>query len=102
VGTATASRIFRRPLDLVHDRQRRIDESRSRLASALQGHLRDRRRRIEVLAGQLDALSPLKVLGRGYSLTRMDGRVVTHAEQVAAGDELETLLFEGRLRSRVL
>lgn len=55
------------------------------------------------LAAALEAYSPLKVLGRGYSLTTRveDGRPVTDADDVAIGDELETRLARGRLRTRV-
>ena len=97
-----ASRVFRRPLDLIDERQLRLDDGRQRLGAALGARLQERRGRIEVLAAELDALSPLKVLGRGYSVTRKDGTVVTRATQVSAGDELETLLAEGKLRSRAL
>ena len=53
-------------------------------------------------AGRLDSLSPLAVLGRGYSLTRMpDGTIVRRASQVTPGDAVEVLLNEGRLDCRV-
>ena len=96
------SRVFRRPRDLIDERQLRLDDGRQRLGAALGTRLQERRGRVEVLAAELDALSPLKVLGRGYSVTRKDGTVVTRATQVSAGDELETLLAEGKLRSRAL
>ena len=49
------------------------------------------------------SLSPLAVLGRGYSLTRRldDDRVVRRASQVAVGERLRTRLAEGELTSRV-
>jgi exodeoxyribonuclease VII large subunit len=59
-------------------------------------------RRFRVLAGKLDGLSPLAVLGRGYSLTRTEaGQIVRRAGQVAAGDTVDVLLHEGRLGCRV-
>jgi len=51
---------------------------------------------------QLLALGPLNVLRRGFSVLRKsDGSVVRNASEVAAGDELEALLYRGRLRVRV-
>ena len=48
-----------------------------------------RRQRYEGLQGRLDALSPLKVLGRGYSVTFDErGHVVQSAAQVVAGERL--------------
>src|SRR5207245_94461 len=52
--------------------------------------------------GRLDSLSPLAVLGRGYSLTRTpEGGIVRSARQVRAGDALSVLLHEGSLDCRV-
>ena len=61
------------------------------------------RQRTESFARSLDALSPLKVLGRGYSITRRldTGAVIRAAADVAAGESVETILASGRLISRV-
>jgi exodeoxyribonuclease VII large subunit len=60
------------------------------------------RHRLGADAGRLDSLSPLAVLGRGYSLTRTpDGRIVRAAREVAAGDTVRVLLHEGSLDCRV-
>lgn len=62
-------------------------------------------RRIELAARSLEAVSPLKVLARGYSTTATleDGERhgLTRAADVQVGDELETRLASGSLRSRV-
>jgi exodeoxyribonuclease VII large subunit len=60
------------------------------------------RHRLRVAAGQLDSLSPLAVLARGYSLTRTaDGAIVRSARQVRAGEDVKVLLHEGRLDCRI-
>jgi exodeoxyribonuclease VII large subunit len=52
--------------------------------------------------GQLDSLSPLAVLGRGYSLTRLaSGAIVRSAAQTRPGDAIEILLHRGALDARV-
>jgi len=53
-------------------------------------------------AGRLDSLSPLAVLGRGYSLTRTPtGRIVRSWREVTAGDAVRVLLHEGSLDCRI-
>jgi len=48
--------------------------------------------------GQLDSLSPLSVLRRGYSLTRLpSGAIVRSGRQVGPGHPVEVLLHEGTL-----
>jgi exodeoxyribonuclease VII large subunit len=53
-------------------------------------------------ARHLDALDPARVLARGFSVTRtLDGRAVTAAGELAAGDLLVTQLADGEVTSRV-
>lgn len=53
-------------------------------------------------AATLDALSPLKVLSRGYSLTRDEGgHVITSASQVGVGSRVSVTLAEGSVSARV-
>jgi exodeoxyribonuclease VII large subunit len=56
-----------------------------------------------VTAASLDALSPLAVLKRGYSIAQDEqGRLVREARSVGVGDHLRLQLAEGSLRCRVL
>jgi len=77
------------------------------LASLLQA---DARRRIEnaqaklrQAAASLEALSPVAILGRGYSITRLESsdEIVREAAQAKPGDRIVTRLGSGRLVSRV-
>jgi exodeoxyribonuclease VII large subunit len=94
---------FRNPLERIREEERRLDEWGGRLLRALRQRLETARRRLEGEAARLEALSPLKVLGRGYSLTRRvdDLSVVRSAGQVRAGDWVVTLVHDGRIISRV-
>jgi exodeoxyribonuclease VII large subunit len=94
---------------LVHPARRlregalRLGEIRQRLAAAA---LRARERagaRLSGLAGRLDALSPLAVLARGYSLTvrESDGAIVRAAGQAPPGEAILVRLARGHLRATV-
>ncbi len=97
------SRTLSQPLDLVHVRSRRLDELNDRLQQAAARGLKAGHERIGRFAGQLESLSPLAVLGRGYSLTTdSDGGLVTSHTEVAAGDRLMTRLQRGMIESEVL
>jgi exodeoxyribonuclease VII large subunit len=98
-----ARRPFRFPYDGIRQRQQRCDELAGRLTRAIWTRLRDGNHRLATLAGRTEALSPLNVLARGYSLTtRDDGQsVVRRADEVAVGDRLVTRLARGRVTSRV-
>lgn len=92
------------------DPTRGIDQLRSRLDEVWERLILAQRNRqargqaeLSRLAGTLDALSPLKVLSRGYSITLdpRTGAVIRTAHQVQSGDSIETRLESGRLISRV-
>ena len=73
------------------------------IAERMRNGLLRRRTGLERLAASLEALSPLKVLARGYSVTRTAaGRLVTRPPQVASGEEIRTTLEGGEIRSRVV
>ena len=103
VGTLAASRALARPLELVHDRERTVDELSDRLRRAVQRQTERARHRLEALGGTIDALSPLKVLSRGYSLSyrAATGEIVRRASDVHVGERIETRLAQGRLTSIV-
>ncbi len=96
-------RVFAYPLERLRDRERRLDEMEERLRRAMFQRFAVARQRTDADAARLQALSPLNVLARGYSLTRTeDGRRVVHrAAQVKVGDQIEVLLGDGRLLAGV-
>lgn len=96
-------RAFLAPLDRVHDQERRLDDWDERLNRVLQFRLQKDRQRVDALAGQLESLSPLNVLARGYSLTRSlpGGQVVRSIGQIDVGQPIEILLPDGRLVAQV-
>jgi exodeoxyribonuclease VII large subunit len=76
-------------------------DGRLRTAIALRRHHAERR--AATLAAQLDALSPLAVLGRGYALCWNESRtgIIRSSAQVRAGDHVRVTLAEGELGCRV-
>jgi len=103
VDALAGSRALARPLELVHDRERTIDELADRLRRAIRRQVERARHRVEAIGGTIDALSPLKVLSRGYSLTRCEatGEIPRRASDVRIGERIETRLARGRLTSVV-
>ncbi|MBI3861256.1 MAG: exodeoxyribonuclease VII large subunit [Planctomycetia bacterium] len=96
-------RVLTKPTERLHDLSRQIDEIEIRANRAIRQRLKQIREQLAANGGRLDALSPLKVLERGYSVTRLaaSAEVVRSTGQAKPGDLLETLLQSGRLTSRV-
>ena len=96
-------RVFRRPLERIQNLQRKLDDLSARCHRAVGNRLAQSRQKTDWLAARLNSLSPLAVLGRGYSLTQrvVDGKVVHDAGEVAVGDLIDTRFARGRVISRV-
>ncbi|MBI5506657.1 MAG: exodeoxyribonuclease VII large subunit [Deltaproteobacteria bacterium] len=81
----------------------RIQLAATRLDRAMRSRLSGQAGRLAALGSKLDALSPLAVLGRGYSLAaRADGSLVRSAEQLQVGETLALRFHAGRARAQVL
>ncbi len=79
-----------------------LAQLRGRLVAGGGHSIKASRHRFEISVGRLESLSPLAVLGRGYSLTRLSsGAVVRRAVQAPPGAAIEILLHEGSLDARV-
>jgi exodeoxyribonuclease VII large subunit len=95
-------RCFRAPLDRVGEERFRLQGWDDRLARAARQRVENGRDRLGALSARLEALSPLNVLARGYSLTRReDGSVVRDPEQVRPGERVVIQVQRGRLVGRI-
>ncbi|NLK88698.1 MAG: exodeoxyribonuclease VII large subunit [Clostridiaceae bacterium] len=92
-----ASRILRRPLEITDRRRLDVDRLVQRLVTVMQTQVRQAERRFSILSGKLDALSPLKVLARGYGVvTRTaDNSVLLSTALVKPGENIEVWLRDG-------
>jgi exodeoxyribonuclease VII large subunit len=87
----------------VAERRERVGRAALRLAALAEDRLHRARAEWHRHAGKLEALSPLGVLARGYSLVwDADGRrLLRSAQDVAVGDSVSITLHDGRLRAAV-
>jgi exodeoxyribonuclease VII large subunit len=83
--------------------QQHVDQLDFRLQAAQRSRIERLRQRLSALGGRLAALSPLSVLERGYSITCLasTGAVVSRADQLHSGDQIQTRLAKGRFRAMV-
>ena len=75
-----------------------LDSVQQRMGLTAHRQLGARQQRFAALAASLDALSPLKVLGRGYAMAQTsDGTVLRSSGQVQEGDRIHVQLGQGAL-----
>jgi len=80
----------------------RLGRTADRLQAGVQAALEERRNRAERLAVQLDALSPLRVLGRGYAVPLgKDGQVLKQRADFVPGSSFRLRVLDGEVPARV-
>ena len=96
-------RVFRRPFERVQLEARRIDELEARATRAARKRLEQVRQSLEHLGNRLESLSPLAVLGRGYSITQRasDRQVIRNAADLVQGEQIVTRFEAGTVLSEV-
>lgn len=83
--------------------RQRLDRVTMALGESLNQPLEKNRQKLSRLMAQLDALSPLKVLGRGYAVVKKeDGTILENASEAAPDEILHLRLKNGALKCRVL
>lgn len=93
----------RHPRAVIANAKTRLLPLRAELNARMQHTLNGCRSTIASYATKLDALSPLTVLGRGYSIATFgDGRVVRTVSQVKVGEQFNLRLLEGALTAKVV
>lgn len=81
--------------------EERLRSLRRRLVVPLPRQLRDRQRDLRQLGQRLHGVSPLAVLGRGYSITFHHDQTLRSSTAVSTGDRLLTRLADGVVESRI-
>ena len=80
----------------------RVERAGDRLQAALEAGLERRRHHVVRLAAQLDALSPLRVLERGYAVpSGPDGHVLKRRAEFRPGEPFTLRVADGRVDARV-
>ncbi|VEB95858.1 Exodeoxyribonuclease 7 large subunit [Cedecea lapagei] len=90
------------PQPRIHRAQSRLQQLEYRLSQLVSAQLSQTKQRFGTALAQLEAVSPLATLARGYSVTTAeDGKVLKKTKQVKSGDTLTTRLDDGWVESQV-
>ena len=88
-------------LRMVGDQRHRIDTIGNRLPIAIERRLTTQKHLLESLSLKLQGFDPQLLLSRGYSITLHNGRAIRDPKQLQPGDEIETRIEKGTIKSIV-
>lgn len=95
LDTLSQARVLQRPEMLLDGFRMRLADREARLERALKARMDDRHHALAQISGRLHALSPLLTLARGYAAVTVDGKNVTSARQIQAGDPIVVRFSDG-------
>lgn len=103
VDSLANRRVFTHPLEMLQERSRILDAYGESMERSVRQSVRNGENKVGRLAASLDALSPLKVLGRGYSLTQdaKSEQLVRSIADVKTDQSIRTVLVDGTIESTI-
>ena len=102
LDTLASKRVMTDQMAYVQDKRMELVHVQQRLGDLSAGLLARKRQRFAALTASLDAMSPLKVLGRGYAMAQnSEGEVLKSYRDVTPGDRVSVTLGEGGFTAKV-
>jgi exodeoxyribonuclease VII large subunit len=95
--------LFRKPTERINQYRQTIDELQRTMIAELTHRVTLQRKSVQAFMGKLDALSPLAILDRGYSICSKlpEGTIVRSVTDISVGDALKVLFTDGEAVSEV-
>jgi len=88
-------RVLQKPEELVFTARQRLDNAVQCMLHAMKEHMLLERAHLTKTVASLDALSPLRVLARGYAIALKNNNAVTSVNELSPGDKLKLQLQDG-------
>ena len=99
----SASPALKSPTGYLEQKEKTLELLKNRLISAQNQNINRKSARYVALTAKLDAMSPLKVLTRGYAMAQTgDGSVLRSVSQVELGERITVSLNDGELSATVM
>ena len=96
------SRVYKEPYQRINDYYLKIDKYMKSIENSSIKKLKDCKLEAAKIITRLDTLSPLKTLTRGYCLTESEGKVITKAEDLKSGMEVDLRFQDGNAKAKVI
>lgn len=92
---------LRKPADFIDDCEKKISDLNKSLNIVVKAIYENQYNRAFVLLSKLDALNPLRILSRGYSVVKLNESVVSSVSQLKVNDRIELCFTDGKVSATV-
>ena len=94
--------ILSKPFNITESRSETVDRLFDKMLNAYKGIISQEKSRYFSDVAKLDALSPLKVLSRGYSIAEVNGKVIKSVNDISNGDKFKLKLSDGTVNCQAV
>ena len=95
-------RVFKDPIYMVNDRYLILDNLIKRISDTENNIILAKKNKYLNIIEKLDALSPLKTLIRGYSITEKNGKIIKSSKELKENDDIKLRFVDGEVKAKVL
>ena len=101
LGSLEKSISLRDPVTNINEQRKELVYLTEKFTNLTNAVLDNNKSKISALAGKLDALSPLRVISRGYALVEKDDKPVTKVKDLQKDDIISIKLSDGKVEAMV-
>ena len=102
VDKINASQVFKEPYRKINDYSLELDKNIKSLEVSIKNILSKSKAEFAEKVAKLDALSPLKTLTRGYSITEKNGKIIKSKNDLSKDDEIQLKFFDGEKQAKII
>ncbi len=97
-----SARCYKEPLEQINEKYINIDREVKKLKDIITNKLTISQKDLVNSMTKLDALSPLKTLARGYSITKKEDQIIKKAKDLKAGDKITIRFSDGEKNAEII
>lgn len=94
-------RVFKEPMQRINEKALILDMNVKSLTNSIQKKIENNKHNFVNLVSKIDALSPMKTLTRGYSITEKDNKIIKKAADLKKGDDISITFNDGKINAKV-
>ena len=96
------SKVFLDPLRVINDNYLRLDNNVKEITNIIKLKQKDSEKKFGLIVSKLDALSPLKILSRGYAIIEKENNIVKSYNDLKDGDIVKLILTDGKKDAKII
>ncbi len=95
-------RVFKEPMQRINEKSLILDINVKSITNNIQKKLESNKNNFAQVVSKIDALSPMKTLTRGYSITQKDNKIIKKAADLKKGDNISITFSDGNVNANIL